>query len=202
MGHVRARAAGRLGVCGRPRSARCTARFQLVPNRHYPDTEAYREALADALAYEYRAIADAGFVLQIDPPVLVADWDFWADDDVDAYRAVAARDVKLLNHARDGIPAERVRYHLCWGSWQGPHRSDLPLADIVDLMLGVRAGAYVIEAANPRHEHGMEAVARHGTARRPSAGRASSPTRRASSSIPRGSAIASCAMRRWWAASG
>jgi 5-methyltetrahydropteroyltriglutamate--homocysteine methyltransferase len=125
----------------------------LIPNLHYGDNDAYRVALAEALRHEYRAIADAGHVLQIDDPVLVASWDFWADDSVGAYRDVAARDVELLNHALEGIPREQIRYHLCWGSWQGPHRSDLPLVEIADLMLQVRAGAYVVEAANPRHEH-------------------------------------------------
>jgi 5-methyltetrahydropteroyltriglutamate--homocysteine methyltransferase len=102
---------------------------------------------------EYLAIAEAGLTLQIDDPVLVAAWDFWPDDDLDAYRAVARRDVELLNEALRGIPTEGIRYHLCWGSWQGPHRSDLPLADVLDLMLEIRAGAYLVEAANPQHEH-------------------------------------------------
>ncbi len=125
----------------------------LIPDRHHPDEDAYRQALASALREEYLAIADAGLTLQIDDPVLVAAWDFWPDDDLDAYRAVARRDVELLNEALRGIPTERIRYHLCWGSWQGPHRSDLPLADVLDLMLEIRAGAYLVEAANPQHEH-------------------------------------------------
>ena len=125
----------------------------LIPDHHHADEDAYRQALAEALREEYLAIARAGFLLQIDDPVLVAAWDWWPDDDRDAYRATAARDVELLNQALRGIPAEQIRYHLCWGSWQGPHRSDLPLADVADLMLSIRAGAYVVEAANPRHEH-------------------------------------------------
>ena len=125
----------------------------LIPDRHHPDEDAYRQALAGALREEYLAIAEAGLTLQIDDPVLVAAWDFWPDDDLDAYRAVARRDVELLNEALRGIPTEQIRYHLCWGSWQGPHRSDLPLADVVDLMLEIRAGAYLVEAANAQHEH-------------------------------------------------
>jgi 5-methyltetrahydropteroyltriglutamate--homocysteine methyltransferase len=125
----------------------------LIPDLHYGDADAYRQALADALREEYLAIAAAGFVLQIDDPVLAAAWDWWPDDDLEAYRAETAAQVELLNHALRDIPTEQIRYHLCWGSWQGPHRSDLPLAHIADLMLKVRAGAYVVEAANPRHEH-------------------------------------------------
>ena len=125
----------------------------LIPDRHHADEDAYRQALAGALREEYLAIAEAGLTLQIDDPVLVAAWDFWPDDDLDAYRAVARRDVELLNEALRGIPTEQIRYHLCWGSWQGPHRSDLPLADVVDLMLEIRAGAYLVEAANAQHEH-------------------------------------------------
>jgi 5-methyltetrahydropteroyltriglutamate--homocysteine methyltransferase len=125
----------------------------LIPDRHHRDEDAYRQALASALREEYLAIADAGLTLQIDDPVLVAAWDFWPDDDLDAYRAVARRDVELLNEALRGIPTEQIRYHLCWGSWQGPHRSDLPLADVLDLMLEIRAGAYLVEAANAQHEH-------------------------------------------------
>ncbi len=125
----------------------------LIPDRHHPDEDAYRQALAGALREEYLAIAEAGLTLQIDDPVLVAAWDFWPDDDLDAYRAVARRDIELLNEALRGIPTEQIRYHLCWGSWQGPHRSDLPLADVIDLMLEIRAGAYLVEAANAQHEH-------------------------------------------------
>ncbi len=125
----------------------------LIPNVHYEDTDAYLHALAEALREEYVAIAAAGYTIQIDDPVLVAAWDFWPDDDLDAYRSAARRDVEILNEALRGIPTEQIRYHLCWGSWQGPHRSDLPLSDVVDLMLDIRAGAYLVEAANPRHEH-------------------------------------------------
>jgi 5-methyltetrahydropteroyltriglutamate--homocysteine methyltransferase len=75
------------------------------------------------------------------------------DYDPDAYRRYAAMSIEVLNHALDGLPADRVRYHLCWGSWHGPHANDVPLAHIADIMLRVNAGAYLIEAVNSRHEH-------------------------------------------------
>lgn len=125
----------------------------LIPDRHHGDEDTYRQALADALREEYLAITAAGLTLQIDDPTLVAGWEFWPDDDLAAYRAAARRDVELLNEALRDIPTEQIRYHLCWGSWQGPHRTDLPLAEVLDLMLEIRAGAYLVEAANPRHEH-------------------------------------------------
>ena len=110
-------------------------------------------ALADALRQEYRAIVDAGFILQVDDAWVPANWDRNPEYDLDAYRRYAADSIEVLNHALDGLPADRVRYHLCWGSWHGPHASDVPLAHIADIMFGVNAGAYVIEAANSRHEH-------------------------------------------------
>ena len=123
-------------------------------NEHYRSDEEMLEAIADAMRDEYRAIVDAGLLLQLDdaraavtydrmvPPASFADYRRWLECQVDA-----------INRATDGIPTERIRYHVCWGSWPGPHTSDVPLKDIVDLVLRVRAGAYLIEAANPRHEH-------------------------------------------------
>ena len=103
---------------------------------------------------EYQAIVGAGFVLQIDDPQLVTRYDM-EDPPPDAaqYRKLAAARVEALNHALADIPQERVRYHICWGGWHGPHTTDLPLKDIVGLLLQIRAGAYLIEAANARHEH-------------------------------------------------
>jgi 5-methyltetrahydropteroyltriglutamate--homocysteine methyltransferase len=121
---------------------------------HYKDEETFLTALADALHQEYKAIVDAGLYVQIDdaflpymhermvPPMSNADYRRWAQLRVDA-----------LNHALRGIPEERSRYHICWGSWNGPHAFDVPLKDIVDLLLQVRVGAYSFEAANPRHAH-------------------------------------------------
>jgi 5-methyltetrahydropteroyltriglutamate--homocysteine methyltransferase len=121
---------------------------------HYKDEESFLTALADALHQEYKAIVDAGLYVQIDdaflpymhermvPPMSNADYRRWAQLRVDA-----------LNHALRGIPEDRSRYHICWGSWNGPHAFDVPLKDIVDLVLQVRVGHYSFEAANPRHAH-------------------------------------------------
>jgi len=123
-------------------------------NRYYPTEEAYRFAMAEALKTEYRAIVDAGFILQIDDPGLGETWDMIIPAPTLAeYRKMQAINIEALNHALAGIPEERVRYHLCWGSWQGPHEGDLALKDIVDLMLRVRAQAYSVEAATPRHSY-------------------------------------------------
>jgi 5-methyltetrahydropteroyltriglutamate--homocysteine methyltransferase len=123
-------------------------------NEHYRDERAFMFALAEALREEYKAIVDAGLIVQIDdaflpymfeklvPPMTLADYRKWAELRIDA-----------LNHALEGIPAERARYHICWGSWNGPHTCDVPMKDIVDLVLKVNVGAYLFEAANPRHEH-------------------------------------------------
>jgi 5-methyltetrahydropteroyltriglutamate--homocysteine methyltransferase len=123
-------------------------------NEHYASDEEMLEAIADAMRAEYRAIVDAGLLVQLDdaraavtydrmvPPASFADYRKWLERQVDA-----------INRATEGIPTDRIRYHVCWGSWPGPHTSDVPLKDIVDLVLRVRAGAYLIEGANPRHEH-------------------------------------------------
>ena len=124
------------------------------PNRYYKTDEEYEIALAEAMRVEYRAIVDAGFVVQIDDPGLPAQWDAYVEaPPLAEYRKVAARRIEVLNYALKGIPEDRVRYHICWGSWHGPHVTDIPLADIVDLMLSVKAQMYSIEAANVRHEH-------------------------------------------------
>jgi 5-methyltetrahydropteroyltriglutamate--homocysteine methyltransferase len=121
-------------------------------NRYYRTEEEYVFAIAEALRTEYRAIVDAGFVLQIDDPGLGETWDLLnPQPPLEEYRRTQARNIDALNHALTGIPEDRVRYHLCWGSWQGPHVHDLGLRDVVDLVLRVRAQAYSIEAATPRH---------------------------------------------------
>jgi 5-methyltetrahydropteroyltriglutamate--homocysteine methyltransferase len=122
-------------------------------NEHYATQEELLWGLADALREEYRAIVDAGFQLQVDDAWIPALWDHEPDLDLETYRAYGRSRVEALNHALDGIPEERVRYHVCWGSWHGPHATDIPLAEIVDLLLEVNAGVYSIEAANVRHEH-------------------------------------------------
>jgi 5-methyltetrahydropteroyltriglutamate--homocysteine methyltransferase len=121
-------------------------------NQYYASEEEYVFAIAEALKTEYRAIVDAGFILQIDDPGLGETWDMLIPaPPLQEYRRMQERNIEALNHALAGIPEDRVRYHLCWGSWQGPHVHDLGLRDIVDLLLRVRAQAYSIEAATPRH---------------------------------------------------
>jgi 5-methyltetrahydropteroyltriglutamate--homocysteine methyltransferase len=123
-------------------------------NRYYKTEEEYVFAIAEALRTEYRAIVDAGFVLQIDDPGLGETWDMLnPQPPLEEYRTTQARNLDALNHALAGIPEDRVRYHLCWGSWQGPHVHDLGLRDVVDLVLRVKAQAYSIEAATPRHSY-------------------------------------------------
>jgi 5-methyltetrahydropteroyltriglutamate--homocysteine methyltransferase len=123
-------------------------------NQYYKTQEEFLYALADAMRIEYRMIADAGLLVQVDDAWLAALWDrIGIPMGIEAFRKYCALRVEVLNHALSGIPAERIRYHLCWGSWHGPHMFDLPLKDIVDLLLRINAGAYLIEAANPRHEH-------------------------------------------------
>ena len=123
-------------------------------NEHYPSDESFLFAIANAMKTEYQAIVGAGFLLQIDDPQLVTRYDMEDPPPTGAeYRRLAAVRVEALNHALKGIPPDRVRYHICWGGWHGPHSTDLPLRDIVDLLLQIRVGAYLIEAANARHEH-------------------------------------------------
>lgn len=123
-------------------------------NEYYPDDESFYYAIADAMKEEYKAIIDAGFVLQIDDPGLPDTWDLQnAKMDEKEYHEFAELRIDALNHALEGLPTDRIRYHICWGSWHGPHTTDIPLKDVLDLVLKVNAGAYYIEAANPRHEH-------------------------------------------------
>jgi 5-methyltetrahydropteroyltriglutamate--homocysteine methyltransferase len=123
-------------------------------NRHYPTAEKFLEGIALALRVEYRAIVDAGFILQLDDPGLPDTWDMLdPQPSIQAYKRYAMLRVDALNHALEGIPEDRVRYHICWGSWHGPHTTDIPLRDIVDVMLRVKAQAYSVEAGNVRHEH-------------------------------------------------
>src|SRR5262245_29307342 len=123
-------------------------------NEYYASEEKMLEAIADAMRVEYRAIVDAGLLLQLDDARAAVTYDRMVPPAGFAdYRRWLTQQVEALNHATEGIPRERIRYHVCWGSWPGPHTSDVPLKDIVDLVLRVRAGAYLIEGANPRHEH-------------------------------------------------
>jgi 5-methyltetrahydropteroyltriglutamate--homocysteine methyltransferase len=125
-----------------------------IYNEYYRSDEEFLFALAEALREEYRAVVNAGFILQIDDPGLVDWWDMIKPAiSVAEYRKFAKVRVDAINHALAGIPEEKVRYHLCWGSWHGPHTHDLPLEHITDLLLEVKAQAYSFEAANVRHEH-------------------------------------------------
>jgi 5-methyltetrahydropteroyltriglutamate--homocysteine methyltransferase len=123
-------------------------------NEYYATPDEYVFALADALRVEYEAIANAGFLLQIDDAWTVALWDrIGIEMGLDAFKKYCTVRVEALNHALRNVPEGSVRYHFCWGSWHGPHAFDLPLADIVDVMLAVKAKFYSFEAANVRHEH-------------------------------------------------
>ena len=123
-------------------------------NEHYRSDEECLQAIAQAMRTEYRAIIDAGLLLQLDDARLAVSFDRMVPPaSFEDYRSWVARHVEVLNAALEGIPQDRVRYHVCWGSWPVPHVTDVPLKDVVDLILRVRAGAYLIEGANPRHEH-------------------------------------------------
>lgn len=123
-------------------------------NEYYKNDEELQVAIAAAMRTEYKTIVDAGFVVQLDdarsavtydrmvPPGSFADYKRWLE-----------KQIEILNHAIEGLPQDRVRYHICWGSWPGPHVTDVPLKDIVDVVLKAKVGAFVIEGANPRHEH-------------------------------------------------
>ena len=123
-------------------------------NEYYKSEEELIRAIGAAMRTEYRMIIDAGFVLQLDDARAAVTYDRMVPPASFAdYRKWLAMQVDVLNEAITGLPADRIRYHVCWGSWPGPHTTDVPLKDIVDLILGMKVGAYVIEGANPRHEH-------------------------------------------------
>jgi 5-methyltetrahydropteroyltriglutamate--homocysteine methyltransferase len=124
-------------------------------NEYYGSDEEFVYALADALHEEYKGIVDAGLLLQVDDAVLMHEADTMASrgQSYDEYRRWARLRVDALNHALRGLPEDRIRYHICFGSWHGPHAYDPPLRDAIDLVLRVRARYYLIEQANPRHEH-------------------------------------------------
>jgi 5-methyltetrahydropteroyltriglutamate--homocysteine methyltransferase len=129
----------------------------VAPDRkdeHYRSDEEYLFAVADALRDEYKAIVDAGLILQVDDAYLASMYDVLVPPGtMKDYRRWAATRVEAMNHALKGLPEERTRYHVCWGSWNGPHVSDVGLKEIVDLVLKVKTGGYLLEAANPRHAH-------------------------------------------------
>jgi 5-methyltetrahydropteroyltriglutamate--homocysteine methyltransferase len=123
-------------------------------NEYYATDEEFVFAIADALREEYRAVTDAGFILQIDDPGVATSWDMIKPEPTVAeYRKYLKVRIDALNHALDGVPADRVRHHFCWGSWHGAHTHDLPMRDVIDLVLQVNAQCYSFEAGNVRHEH-------------------------------------------------
>jgi 5-methyltetrahydropteroyltriglutamate--homocysteine methyltransferase len=124
-----------------------------MKNEYYKTQEEYLFAIAAAMAEEYRAIVDAGFVLQIDDPDLADAWQMHPRMSTAEYRKYQELRIEALNHGLKGLPEDRIRFHMCWGSYHGPHKYDIPLNEIVDLVLQVRAGCYSIEASNPCHEH-------------------------------------------------
>jgi 5-methyltetrahydropteroyltriglutamate--homocysteine methyltransferase len=125
-----------------------------IANRHYATEEEHIWAWADVLREEYRAVVDAGLILQIDDPSIAENFDqINPEPSIEDYRAFTRIRVEALNHALRGLPTEQVRFHLCWGSWHGPHTTDVEFKHIVDLMLEIDAGSYSFEAANVRHEH-------------------------------------------------
>jgi 5-methyltetrahydropteroyltriglutamate--homocysteine methyltransferase len=128
--------------------------FARFGNEYYASDEELLFACADAMREEYAAIIESGLVLQLDDPALADSWDLIKPQpSVEDYKRFATLRIEALNHAIKGLPEEQIRFHLCWGSWHGPHVTDIPMADVVDLMLAVNAGAYTFEAANVRHEH-------------------------------------------------
>ncbi len=130
---------------------------KFVPNRYYPDEDAYVEALANALKEEYEVIVNAGFILQIDAPDLGSarhnQYQHLSDD---AFLCIAERNIAALNHATAAIPPEAMRMHVCWGNYEGPHTHDIPLAKILDVAMRARPAGLSFEAANPRHAHEWE----------------------------------------------
>jgi len=137
-----------------------TAPLSVEPGREkgiYETDEEHVYAIAEAMRVEYEAIAAAGFQVQVDDAWLGALWDrIGIPMGLDAYRKFCQMRCEALNHALRNIPEEQIRYHLCWGSWHGPHSADLPLPDVVDIMLSIKAQTYSIEAANVRHEHEVQ----------------------------------------------
>jgi 5-methyltetrahydropteroyltriglutamate--homocysteine methyltransferase len=125
-----------------------------IGNAYYKSDEEFVHACAEAMREEYKAIPDAGLVLQFDDPAVAENWDLInPEPSVDDYKKFTMVRVEALNHAIRGLPRERMRFHLCWGSWHGPHTTDIPLRHIIEVMLAIDVQAYSFEAGNVRHEH-------------------------------------------------
>ena len=123
-------------------------------NVHYKTDDDFLFACADAMREEYKAIVDAGLILQLDDPGIAENWDqIVPEPSLEAYKKFTMVRVEALNHAIKGLPEDRIRFHLCWGSWHGPHVTDLPMRDIIEVMMAIKCDAYSFEAGNVRHEH-------------------------------------------------
>jgi 5-methyltetrahydropteroyltriglutamate--homocysteine methyltransferase len=147
------KAAG-LGTEGAWMNSIAPASCARMPNEHYKSEEELLYACADAMHEEYKAIIDAGFAVQLDDPAIGENWDQQKNEpSVEGYRRYTKLCIDALNHSLKGLPSSKVRFHLCWGSWHGPHTTDIPMKHLVDLMLAVNADYYSFEAANARHEH-------------------------------------------------
>jgi 5-methyltetrahydropteroyltriglutamate--homocysteine methyltransferase len=125
-----------------------------MANEHYKTEEELMYACAEAMREEYKAIIDAGLIVQLDDPAIGENWDQQKEEpSVEGYRRYSRKCIEVLNHSIRGLPSDKIRFHLCWGSWHGPHSTDIPMQHLLDLMLEVNADAYSFEAANVRHEH-------------------------------------------------
>jgi 5-methyltetrahydropteroyltriglutamate--homocysteine methyltransferase len=123
-------------------------------NHYYPNREAFLAAIADAMREEYRAIVEAGITLQLDcPDLAMSRHSMFADKTLEEFRREIELGVEALNHAVDGLAPERLRVHICWGNYEGPHTHDVELKDIIDVVLTARANGISVEACNPRHAH-------------------------------------------------
>jgi len=147
------KAAG-LGTEGAWMNSIAPASCARMPNEHYKSEEELLYACADAMHEEYKAIIDAGLTVQLDDPAIGENWDQQKIEPiVEGYRRYTKMCIDALNHSIKGLPANKIRFHLCWGSWHGPHSTDIPMKHLVDLMLAVNCDYYSFEAANARHEH-------------------------------------------------
>jgi 5-methyltetrahydropteroyltriglutamate--homocysteine methyltransferase len=125
-----------------------------MPNEYYKSEEELLYACADAMHEEYKAIIDAGLNVQLDDPAIGENWDQQKNEpSVEGYRRYTKMQIDAVNHSLKGLPSNKIRFHLCWGSWHGPHTTDIPMKHLVDLMLAVNCDYYSFEAANARHEH-------------------------------------------------
>jgi 5-methyltetrahydropteroyltriglutamate--homocysteine methyltransferase len=153
IGNLKAAVAG-LDIAGTFMNANTPGTIEhWLHDEYYKHTKDFLFAIAEAMRVEYLAIIDAGFMLQIDDPDLPDGWQMFPEMSVAEYRAYAQLRVDALNHALRGIPKDRVQLHVCWGSFHGPHQNDIPLAEIIDIVFGVAAERFSIEASNPMHEH-------------------------------------------------